>query len=326
LLAGRVIHMTSTVLVAGGAGFIGGHLCEALLRRGDYVICLDNLITGSEENLRALRDNDRFRSIQADVQETPEVACDVVFHLASPASPRHYQRWPIETMLANSNGTRRLAQVALASGAKFVLASTSEVYGDPLEHPQKETYWGNVNPVGPRACYDESKRFAEALSLEYHRQHNLDVRIARIFNTYGPGMALDDGRAVPAFICAALEGSPLPLQGDGSQTRSFCYVTDTVAALLAIADAEGQSGQVFNVGNSLEITIRELAERICNEVGVPYVVHPGEGAIDDPQRRCPDTSKIFDLLGWAPKVILDDGLRNSVSDFKSRLGARAEAS
>lgn len=318
--------MSETVLVAGGAGFIGHHLCEALLRRGDDVVCVDNLRTGNARNLAALAQESRFRFIECDAQEAPQVECAVVFHLASPASPRHYQQWPIETMLSNSNGTLRLAEIARAAGARFVLASTSEVYGDPMQHPQTEGYWGNVNPVGPRACYDESKRFAEALALEYHRQHELDVRIARIFNTYGPGMSFDDGRAIPAFVVAAMEGSPLPLQGDGTQTRSFCYVTDTVAALVAIADAPGQAGQVFNVGNPQEVSVRELAERISEESGVEFRYEHSEPAIDDPQRRCPDTTKIFEAIGWAPRVDLGDGLRQTVADFKQRRLAEVRTS
>ena len=316
--------MSKTYLVAGGAGFIGQHLCAALIRRGDTVVCVDNLLTGSEENLRELRKHERFSFVLGDAQEARESACDAVFHLASPASPRHYQRWPIETMLANSIGTKRLLDVALAAKARFILASTSEVYGDPLEHPQTEGYWGNVNPAGPRACYDESKRFAEALSGEYHRQYQLDVRIARIFNTYGPGMGLEDGRAIPAFISTALRGEPLPIQGDGSQTRSFCFVGDTVAGLLAIADSEGSSGETFNVGNPEEMSVRQLAQTITKLAGGRGEVRFDAAAIDDPRRRCPDITKITAALGWSPQVTLDEGLLVTIADFGRRLGEPTE--
>jgi dTDP-glucose 4,6-dehydratase/UDP-glucuronate decarboxylase len=312
------------VLVAGGAGFIGSHVCEQLLSQGHDVVCLDNLITGSRKNVEHLLAEPRFEFIEADVVQAPAVEAGLVLHLASPASPVHYKKFPIETMLANSAGTHRLLDIANRAGARFVFASTSEVYGDPLEHPQAETYWGNVNPIGPRACYDESKRFGEALTVEYRRKMGLNASIVRIFNTYGPRMNIDDGRVVPAFIGAALAGRPLPLHGEGLQTRSFCYVTDLVAGLLLVAMDHAADGEVFNIGNPTEITMLDLALKIVALVGgsgESIERHP-RGA-DDPERRKPDITKMRVRYGWQPLVGLDDGLRETIAYFRQRAGAES---
>ncbi len=306
------------VLVAGGAGFIGSHVCEELLARGHHVACLDNFVTGHPRNIERWRADPAFEMVQADVVSAPRVQADLVLHLASPASPVHYKEFPIETMLANSAGTHRLLDIANSNGARFVFASTSEVYGDPLEHPQKETYWGNVNPIGPRACYDESKRFGEALTFEYRRKMGVNASIVRIFNTYGPRMNIDDGRVVPAFISAALDEQPLPLHGGGEQTRSFCYVADLVAGLLLVALDREADGQVFNIGNPQEITMRELAARIARAAGLvsENVEHLPRGA-DDPERRKPDIGKMRARFGWEPRVSLDEGLSRTIDYFRA---------
>ena len=304
------------VLVAGGAGFIGSYLCRTLLDRGQSVICLDNLATGRRDNIAALESHPAFRFVEGDVTAPPSVDVDLVLHLASPASPVHYKAHPIETMLANSTGTQRLLDLALANGARFLFASTSEVYGDPLEHPQRETYWGNVNPIGPRACYDESKRFGEALTMEYRRVHGANVGIIRIFNTYGPRMNAADGRVVPAFIAAALANEPLPVHGDGTQTRSFFYVSDLVEGLLHVAFDREADGMVFNVGNPHEVTMLELAREVLQltDTDGPIAFQP-RGA-DDPERRRPDISRMRERYGWEPRVSLADGLRETVAYFR----------
>lgn len=300
-----------TVLVAGGAGFIGHHLIAALLKEGALVHALDNLSTGDAariERLRVHQDN-RLHFHQIDVSETAEFpGAEVIFNLASPASPLHYQADPIATWKSNILGTMHLVAHAQRLGATLVQASTSEVYGEPLSHPQKETDWGNVNPIGPRACYDESKRAAESLLMDAVRVHDTDVRIARIFNTYGPGMSVADGRAIPNFIAQAEAGKPLTLHGDGSQTRSFCFVSDTVAGFLKLATVDRARGEVFNIGNPHEVTIRDIAERVSvlwgNRAGIVETPRPA----DDPTRRRPDIQKAQDILGWTPQVSLADGL------------------
>jgi dTDP-glucose 4,6-dehydratase len=317
------------VLVAGGAGFIGSHVCEELLARGHEVVCLDNFVTGSPRNVEHLLANPSFSVTDADVSSAPQIQTDLVLHLASPASPVHYKAFPIDTMLANSTGTLRLLEIAHAASARFVMASTSEVYGDPLEHPQKETYWGNVNPIGPRACYDESKRFAEALTFEYRRTRGVNASIVRIFNTYGPRMNIDDGRVVPAFISAALEERPMPLQGQGTQTRSFCYVDDLVTALLLVAFDRGADGEVFNIGNPHELTMLQLATVIAKLTGrgsddIEYVAR---GA-DDPERRRPDIGKVRERFGWEPRISVEEGLSRTIEYFRgtrvaSQSGRRA---
>ena len=304
-------------MVSGAAGFIGSHLCERLLADGHGVVGLDNLITGSRRNLAHLAENSRFRFIKHDVTQSLELAgrFDHVWHLASLASPKEYLAHPIETLESGSTGTRNMLEIARRDGARFLVTSTSECYGDPLEHPQVETYWGNVNPVGMRSCYDESKRYAEAMTMAYHRSFGVRTNIARIFNTYGPRMALKDGRVVPAFLDQALEGQPLTIFGDGTQTRSFCYVSDMVGGLVRLASSEERFP--VNLGNPVELTILEFAERIRELMGskFPIVFEPLPD--DDPKKRRPDITKAKRVLGWAPKVKLEDGLRETVEYFKA---------
>jgi dTDP-glucose 4,6-dehydratase len=303
-------------LISGAAGFIGSHLCDRLLATGHTVVGLDNLITGSRRNTAHLQGHPQFKLIENDV--TREVAApgrfDHVWHLASLASPKEYLAHPIETLDSGSSGTRNMLEIARRDGARFLLSSTSECYGDPLEHPQVETYWGNVNPVGMRSCYDESKRYAEALTMAYHRTHGVRTNIARIFNTYGPRMALDDGRVVPAFLDQALRGKPLTIFGDGSQTRSFCYVSDLVDGLIRLSESEER--YPVNLGNPSELTILEFAERIraLMDAKLDVVFEPLPE--DDPRQRRPDISKAKRVLGWEPKVSLEEGLRETVEYFK----------
>ncbi len=304
------------IVVTGGAGFIGSHLSEALIELGHSVIVLDNLLTGSIDNLSGLIGHPNFEFIRHDVTQTIELECDIIAHLASPASPVGYRKYPVETHLVNALGTYLLLEQARRHGARFLLASTSEAYGDPQVHPQHEDYWGNVNPVGPRSCYDESKRFAESLTMEYHRTYKVDVRIVRIFNTYGPRNAVEDGRMVPNFINQALEGQPITVYGDGTQTRSLCYVTDMVEGLVAAMMAPEAAGQVINLGNPDERTVMEVALLVRELVGaqVPIVHLPLPP--DDPSRRCPDITKARRLLGWEPKVSLVDGLTATIEWFR----------
>lgn len=304
------------VLVTGGAGFIGSHLCELLVEEGCHVYCLDNLCTGSMDNLEGLRGHPRFKFILADVTEPLTLQVDAVAHLASPASPVDYQRMPVETMLANSMGTYQVLEVSRKNGARFLLASTSEVYGDPLQVPQNEEYTGNVNPVGPRACYDESKRFAEALTFTYRRLYGLETVILRIFNTYGPRMRREDGRVVPNFIQQALAGEPLTVYGDGSQTRSFCYIDDLVEGIYAALRSERAVGQVINLGNDREMTVLELAQHVKEMLGSPSEITFLTLPQDDPRRRRPDLSRARELLGWGPSTGLEEGLRRTVEWFR----------
>jgi dTDP-glucose 4,6-dehydratase len=304
-------------LISGAAGFIGSHLCNRLLADGHEVTGLDNFITGSRRNLEHLNGATRFQFVEFDVVQPVRTAgpFDCVWHLASLASPKHYLEHPIETLETGSTATRNLLEVARRDDARFVLTSTSECYGDPLEHPQAETYWGNVNPVGPRSCYDESKRYAEAMTMAYHRAYGVRTSIARIFNTYGPRMALDDGRVVPTFLDQALRGEPLTIFGDGTQTRSFCYVSDMVEGLVRLA-ASGEPLPV-NLGNPLELTILEFAERTLRLTGSKAGVTHQPLPTDDPRRRRPDISKARRVLGWEPKVSLEDGLRETVAYFRT---------
>lgn len=305
------------ILVSGGAGFIGSHVCERLIQEGHTVVAIDNFLTGRAANLDHLRSHSRFQLIQADVTEKFAVdgRFDCVLHMASPASPVDYLNHPIESMQVGSAGTKNLLDVALAHGARFLLTSTSECYGDPNEHPQKETYWGHVNPIGPRSVYDEAKRFAEALTMAYHRKHGLDTRIARIFNTYGPRMKLNDGRVVPAFIDQALHGRPMTVFGDGKQTRSFCYVSDLVEGLYGLM----QSSEHYpvNLGNPEEITILEFAERIRRLTGAQAPIEFRPLPEDDPKQRRPDITKARQVLGWEPKVRLEEGLRRTIEYFQN---------
>ena len=296
------------VVLTGGAGFLGSHLCDQLVARGDEVVVLDNLCTGSMKNIEHLFGCDGFAFVRHDVSNHIWVPgdVDVVMHFASPASPRDYLALPIQTLKVGSLGTHNALGLALAKGARFMLASTSEVYGDPQVHPQPETYWGHVNPVGPRGVYDEAKRFAEALTMAYHRAHDLDVRVVRIFNTYGPRMRAADGRVVSNLVVQALQGEPLTIFGDGNQTRSFCYVEDEVRGLLALLD--GPVTGPVNIGNPTEYTVRELAELVLDITGSasPIVYEPLP--VDDPTQRQPDISIARDRLGWEPRIELREGL------------------
>ncbi|GHF07346.1 MULTISPECIES: UDP-glucuronic acid decarboxylase family protein [Streptomyces] len=309
-------------VVTGGAGFIGSHVCERLLAGGSEVHCVDNLVTGSRANIAHLSGNRRFCFVETDVTDPGSIEAapdrvDLVLDLACPASPVDYLRLPIETLEAGSNGTRTALELARRDRARFLLASTSEVYGDPLEHPQSEGYWGNVNPVGPRSVYDESKRYAEALVSAYRRTYGTDTSIVRIFNTYGPRMRSDDGRAVPTFIRQALAGDPLTVAGDGSQTRSLTYVDDTVDGILSLA-ASGRPGPV-NIGGSDETTVLELAERIIGLTGSASTIAFVERPEDDPGKRRPDTATAHRLLGWQPRVDCAEGLKRTVEWFARSL-------
>jgi len=304
------------IVVSGAAGFIGSHMCDRLLKEGHAVVGLDNFLTGSERNLAHLAGHARFQFIRHDV--TLPVALDgqvdVVIHMASAASPKDYLEHPIETLDAGSAGTRQMLELARAHNARFLVTSTSECYGDPLVHPQVETYWGNVNPVGPRSCYDESKRFAEALTMAYHRVYRLRTNIARIFNTYGPRMKLNDGRVVPAFLDQALRGEPMTVFGDGSQTRSFCYVSDLVDGLCRLMESEER--YPVNLGNPQELTILEFAERIRRLTGSHSTIVHQALPQDDPKQRRPDVSKARRILGWEPRVSLEDGLQQTIEYFR----------
>jgi len=304
------------VLVSGGAGFVGSHLCDRLIQEGHRVVAVDSFLTGSKRNVAHLASEARFELLEGDVSEALRVdgTLDAVLHLASPASPADYLQYPIESLQAGSAGTKNLLDAALAHGAVFLMASTSECYGDPLEHPQKETYWGHVNPVGPRSVYDEAKRFAEALTMAYHRRHGLRTRIARIFNTYGPRMKLHDGRVVPAFLDQALAGRPLTVFGDGSQTRSFCYVSDLVDGLCRLLGSE-ESFPV-NLGNPQEITILEFARRIQRLTATSSPIEHRPLPEDDPKQRRPDITRAQQILGWRPQVKLEDGLRETIRYFQ----------
>jgi dTDP-glucose 4,6-dehydratase len=313
----------TTSLVTGGAGFLGSHLCERLLAEGHRVIAIDNLITGNRANVARLEGREDFRLVLHDISRPIEIAepVDNVLHFASPASPIDYLELPIQTLKVGSLGTHNSLGLAKAKRASFLLASTSEVYGDPLVHPQPESYWGNVNPVGPRGVYDEAKRFAEAMTMAYHRYHGLDTRIVRIFNTYGPRMRPNDGRVVPAFIQQALRGEPLSVFGDGSQTRSFCFVDDLVDGIYRLL----VSGihEPVNIGNPHEMTIRQFADRILHLTGSTSPIAYKPLPVDDPKTRQPDITTARARLGWEPRVPLDDGLARTIEYFSSLLAGSA---
>lgn len=307
-------------LITGGAGFIGSHLVSHLLEKGHEVICLDNLLTGDLANLKHLDPQERFQFIEHDVTNYIDIdgPLDYVLHFASPASPLDYQRFPIQTLKVGALGTHRVLGVAKAKGAVFLLASTSEVYGDPLVHPQHEDYWGNVNPLGPRGVYDEAKRFAEAITTAYHRTHRIDIKIARIFNTYGPRMRLDDGRAVPTFIGQALRGESITVFGDGTQTRSFCYIDDLVEGIwrLLVSDYN----EPVNLGNPQELSILELAAMVKRQSGSSSPVVHKPLPVDDPKVRRPNITRATTILGWKPNVDIEEGLKRTISCYQDQLG------
>jgi len=307
------------VVITGGAGFLGSHLCDALLARGDEVVAFDNLLTGRLVNIAHLDDHERFTFVHHDVTQpfTVDGAVDAVLHFASPASPADYLAHPLETLAVGSDGTRNALELATTKGARFLVASTSEVYGDPEVHPQPETYWGHVNPIGPRSCYDEAKRFAEAITFAYHRARGTDVRVLRIFNTFGPRMKADDGRVVSNFLVQALRGDPITIYGDGSQTRSFCYVSDEVAGILALLD--GDVVGPVNVGNPGEFTMLELAELVLEVVGGSSTLVHEPLPQDDPKQRKPDITIAREQLGWEPVVSLREGLERTAAHFRAEL-------
>jgi dTDP-glucose 4,6-dehydratase len=308
-----------TAVVTGGAGFLGSHLTDRLLAEGYRVVGVDNFITGNPANLEHLRDNKNYSFQKHDVSKHFEVEgpVDFIFHFASPASPIDYLELPIQTLKVGSLGTHNALGLAKAKGAGLLLASTSECYGDPLVHPQTEEYWGNVNPIGPRGVYDEAKRFAEAMTMAYHRYHKIDTKIVRIFNTYGPRMRLKDGRVVPAFIGEALKGEPITIFGDGKQTRSFCYVSDLIDGIFKLS--QGDFHEPVNIGNPMELTIKEFAERIVRLVGSKSTLTYLPLPTDDPKQRRPDITRARKRLGWEPKIDLETGLKQTIEFFKTRV-------
>lgn len=311
------------IIVTGGAGFLGSHLCDKLISLGHQVVCIDNLLTGNEENIKQLVNNPNFKFLNHDIVDylSDDIQADQIYHLASPASPnknnpKSYIAFPFETMQVNTKGTFNLCEMSVKNGAKFLFASTSEVYGDPLKHPQKEDYRGNVSATGPRAVYDESKRFGETIVSAYVRSKNLDGRIIRIFNTYGPRMA-DDGRVVIEFVKAALQNKPFPVFGDGKQTRSFCFVSDLVEGII-LAMEKGERGEIFNLGNPHEFTILELAEKVKKLTGSNSEIEFKDLPEDDPARRCPEITKAYEKLSWQPKVELEEGLKRFIDFLKNK--------
>ncbi len=314
---------TTTALVAGAAGFLGSHLCDRLLADGFHVIGVDNLITGDMANLAHLQSNPHFEFRHVDISDPFAIdrKLDLIFHFASPASPEDYLQFPIETLKAGSYATHNLLEQAKVHGAKFIMASTSEVYGDPIIHPQPEEYWGNVNPNGTRSCYDEAKRYAEAAAFAYYRTYNVAIRIVRIFNTYGPRMRMNDGRVVPAFLSQALMGDPLTIYGDGTQTRSFCYVSDLIDGICRLAQSS-LTGPI-NIGNPVERTMVEFAQEVIRLTGSgSKLIHVPMKTADDPKQRRPEITKAKELLGWSPKVALEEGLLKTIPYFEQKLGVR----
>ncbi len=307
------------VLVTGGAGFIGSHLCERLLGDGYDVLCVDNYYSSTKDNIAHLLDHPRFEVIRHDVTFPLYVEVDQIFHLACPASPVHYQRDPVQTTKTAVHGSINMLGLAKRTGARILLTSTSEVYGNPLVHPQTEDYWGNVNPIGPRACYDEGKRAAETLFFDYHRQHNLDIKVVRLFNTYGPRMHPQDGRVVSNFIMSALTGAPLTVYGEGEQTRSFCYVSDLIDGLIAMMNSGPEVTGPINLGNPGEFTIGELANIVIEKTNsaskIDYLPLP----VDDPTRRQPDITRAKEILGWQPTIALSEGLDTTIAHFKEHV-------
>lgn len=309
------------ILVTGGAGFIGSHLCERLLKDGNEVLCVDNFFTGSKRNVVHLLDNPYFELMRHDVCFPLYVEIDEIYNMACPASPIHYQHDPVQTTKTSVLGSINMLGLAKRVKAKILQASTSEVYGDPAVHPQPEAYWGNVNPIGPRSCYDEGKRCAETLFFDYQRQHGLDIKVARIFNTYGPRMMPNDGRVVSNFIVQALSGKPVTIYGDGSQTRSFCYVDDLVDGLIRLMNSPASTPNPVNLGNPGEFTVRQLAEKVLQRVGGASKLEQKPLPQDDPRQRQPDIALARDVLGWSPKVPLEAGLDHTIHYFRDLLSA-----
>lgn len=309
----------SQILITGGAGFLGSHLAQLYINRGSHVTVLDDLSTGSKSNLANIGNHPNFEFIEADVRDPINVQADIIFNFACPASPVHYQHDPVKTMETNLLGMSNVLKLALANNSRVVQASTSEVYGDPHESPQTETYWGNVNPIGIRSCYDEGKRGAETLCYDYRRQHGLDIRVVRIFNTYGPNMAVNDGRVVSNFIVQALTSQKISLYGDGKQTRSFCYVQDLIKAIDSVANTSNAIESPINIGNPKEMTIKELAETVIGLIGSDSVIEYLPLPADDPKQRQPDISRARDLLDWEPKISLEDGLKATIEYFKDKV-------
>lgn len=312
--------MSKRILVTGGAGFIGSHLCERLVGEGHDVMCMDNLFTGRRENIQHLLGSGNFEFDRHDVNQPFVLECDQIFHLACPASPIHYQRNPVRTIRTCVQGTLHALECAREVGARLFIASTSEIYGDPAEHPQTEAYWGNVNPIGPRACYDEGKRCAEALAVSFARQYGTVIRIARIFNTYGPRMHENDGRVVSNFVVQSLRNEPITIYGNGQQTRSFCYVSDLVEAAIRFVKVDVEGENPVNLGNPRENTISEIATMVRDLTDSRSEIVYKPLPVDDPVRRRPDISRARELLGWEPSVALADGLRHTIDDFAGRSG------
>ena len=307
------------ILVTGGSGFVGSHLCKELLKLGHQVYCLDNLSSGDVDNIFSMIDHKNFSFINHDVQEKFFIDVDEVYNLACPASPKNYQLDPVDTIQTCVVGAVNVLSLAKTSGAKVLQASTSEVYGDPLISPQVETYWGNVNPLGPRSCYDEGKRCAESLFINYHREYNTKIKIARIFNTFGPNLAIDDGRVISNFITQALTGKDITIYGCGSQTRSFCYVDDTVQGLITLMETDDSIIGPINIGNPREFTIKEIAEKIIEMTNSLSKLVFLDNVVDDPKKRQPDISQANTILGWNPKISVEDGLRHTIKYFERKL-------
>jgi len=316
----RSYYLRKRVMVTGGAGFLGSHLIDRLLERGCEVLCVDNLFTGSKENIAHLRDNPRFEFLRHDVTFPLFVEVDEIYNLACPASPIHYQHDPVQTTKTSVHGAINMLGLAKRLGSKILQASTSEVYGDPAVHPQTEDYWGHVNPIGPRSCYDEGKRCAETLFFDYYRQHKLPIKVMRIFNTYGPRMHPADGRVVSNFIVQALRGEPITIYGDGSQTRSFCYVDDLISGMIALMESGAEVTGPINIGNPTEFTIRELATKVIELTGSKSEIIQQALPADDPKQRRPDIALARELLGWEPEIQLDVGLARTVDYFVKQQG------